>query len=195
MLPQASSHQAWTSLTSENGCEAIDKAISLTRKNGGTVNAAPSMSIIKNNEKWAEKLISKSDVVSLNIEEGRALTKQEERYDVIEKILNMGPKLVSITDGSNGSYISDGEDAIRSEVYQVDVQDTTGAGDAFMTGIIISRLNGYPLKKLARIASAMSALECMEMGVREGIPSSVQELVKFTEKHDLKQYPSSFRKR
>ncbi len=38
---------AWTSLTSENGCRAIEKAITLTKDNNAKIYAAPSMSIIK----------------------------------------------------------------------------------------------------------------------------------------------------
>ncbi|MHA1762938.1 MAG: carbohydrate kinase family protein [Promethearchaeota archaeon] len=179
---------AWTSLTSKNGCKAIEKAISLTKKYGGKVYAAPSMSIIKNNPKWARTLISKSDVVSFNLEEANEFTGEREYHDIIHHILSLGPQLVSITDGSNGSYLSNGEESIQSGVYDVEVQDTTGAGDAFMSGIVLSTLNGYSLKKIAQFASAMSALECQQFGVREGIPSTFEELKKFTEMHELKQY-------
>ena len=61
----------WTSLTNDEACKAIEKAIDITKKKGGKVFAAPSMSILSHNRKWAKILISKSDVISLNKEEAK----------------------------------------------------------------------------------------------------------------------------
>jgi sugar/nucleoside kinase (ribokinase family) len=183
---------AWTSLTSESGCQAIEKAINLTKKNGGLVFAAPSMSIIKNSPKWAKDLISKSDVVSMNAEEAEEFTKESDRYLAAKKIYDMGPKLVSVTDGARGSILTDGKKVVRSGIYKVDVLDTTGAGDAFLSGILISKLNNYPLDKMTKLATAMSSFESMKTGVREGIASSLQELEDFIKSHELQQTVSEF---
>ncbi|MFX1408370.1 MAG: carbohydrate kinase family protein, partial [Promethearchaeota archaeon] len=83
---------AWSSLTSESGCKSLEKAINLTKDNGGLVLAAPSMSIIKHNPKWAKILISKSDIVSMNSEEALEFTNQSERYYAMKDIFQMGPK-------------------------------------------------------------------------------------------------------
>jgi sugar/nucleoside kinase (ribokinase family) len=183
---------AWTSLTSDNGCRAIEKAIITTKKNGGKVFAAPSMSIIKNNPNWADILISKSDVVSMNADEAKEFTHESEKYYALKKIYEHGPRLVSITDGVNGSILTDGKNIIKSGIYDVDVMDTTGAGDAFLSGIIISTLNGYSIKKMTKIATAMSSFECMKTGVREGLPSNPDEIEKFINENNLKQITSEF---
>ncbi|MFX1589066.1 MAG: carbohydrate kinase family protein, partial [Promethearchaeota archaeon] len=81
---------AWSSLTSESGCKSLEKAINLTKDNGGLVLAAPSMSIIKHNPKWAKILISKSDIVSMNTEEALEFTNQSERYYAMKDIFQMG---------------------------------------------------------------------------------------------------------
>jgi len=107
---------AWTSLTTEGGCKAIEKAISLTKNRGGEVFAAPSMSIIKNNPEWARKLIESSDVVSLNKEEAQEFTGQLDTIHMIRKLLKLGIKLISITDGPNGSIISDGTNIVNSSI-------------------------------------------------------------------------------
>ncbi|MFX1357721.1 MAG: carbohydrate kinase family protein [Promethearchaeota archaeon] len=181
---------AWSSLTSESGCKSLEKAINLTKDNGGLVLAAPSMSIIKHNPKWAKILISKSDIVSMNSEEALEFTNQSERYYAMKDIFQMGPKLVSVTDGANGSILTDGKKVVRSGIYEVDVKDTTGAGDAFLSGILISKLNGYSLEKMTKIATGMSSLESMEIGVREGIPQNLQELEDFIKTYKLKQQTS-----
>ncbi len=179
---------AWTSLTTENGCQAIEKALTLTKDKSGKVFAAPSMSIIKNNPKWARILISISDVVSLNKEEAQEFTGEADTLHMIHHFLDLGIDLISITDGPNGSIISDGKEVVNSGVYSAGrVEDTTGAGDAFLSGILISMLNGFSLEKTSKMATAMSFLECKEIGVREGLPNSVQELEDFIKNNEIKQ--------
>jgi len=178
---------AWTSLTKENSCKAIDKAIKITKNNSGHIFAAPSMSIIKNNEKWAKILISQSDVVSLNKEEAKEFTNKEDIGKIISHFADLGLKIIAITDGSNGSYVSDGETIIRSDVYDGKVEDTTGAGDAFLTGLLVSYLRNTPLQKMAKVATSMGYLESQEVGVREGVPNSYEDLEEFVESHALNQ--------
>lgn len=180
---------AWTSLTTDDACRAIEKAITLTKNKGGMVFAAPSMSIIKNAPEWAKILISNSDVVSMNLEEAQEFTGESKKTLMIKDFLDMGIKLISITDGPNGSIISDGKVIINSGIYSggKEVEDTTGAGDAFLTGILISCLNKFSLEKTSKMATAMSYLECLEVGVREGLPTSLQELEDFVENNTIKQ--------
>jgi sugar/nucleoside kinase (ribokinase family) len=178
---------AWTSLTSEGGCQAIDKAIKLTKAHGGKVFAAPSMSIIKNAPNWTKTLISQSDIVSFNTEEAQEFTCEKKKTLMINHFLELGVQLISITDGPNGSIISDGDTIINSSIYTGDVNDTTGAGDAFLSGILISTLNNFTLEKMSKLATAMSFLECKEIGVREGLPNSLQELENFVNNNPLKQ--------
>ncbi len=179
---------AWTSLTTEDSCKAIEKAITLTKNNGGMVFAAPSMSIIKNAPKWAKILISNSDVVSMNLDEAQEFTGESKKTLMIKIFLDFGIKLISITDGPNGSIISDGKTIINSGVYTAgNVEDSTGAGDAFLTGILISLLNNFSLEKTSKMATAMSYLECQEIGVREGLPNSIQELENFVNNNIIKQ--------
>jgi sugar/nucleoside kinase (ribokinase family) len=179
---------AWTSLTTDESCKAIEKAITLTKDRGGMVFAAPSMSIIKNAQKWAKILISNSDVVSLNLEEAQEFTGEKKKTLMINTFLDMGIKLISITDGPDGSIISDGKTIINTGVYSISkVEDTTGAGDAFLSGILISQLNGFSLEKTSKFATAMSFLESKEVGVREGLPNSIQELEDFINANSLRQ--------
>jgi sugar/nucleoside kinase (ribokinase family) len=184
---------AWTSLTTEQGCKAIEKALTLTKNNNGKVFAAPSMSIIKNNSKWARILISNSDVVSLNKEEAKEFTGKRDTLQMIHRFLDLGVDIIAITDGPNGSIISDGKKTVNSSIYEGPVEDTTGAGDAFLSGILISCLKGYSLEKTSKIATAMSALECMEVGVREGIPRDLESIEAFIADNQIEQFISKIK--
>ena len=109
---------------------------------------------------------------------------------MLEKFLDMGIKLISITDGADGSIISDGKTIVNSGTYPGQIQDTTGAGDAFLSGILMSTLNNYDIVKMSKVASAMAKLECMEVGVREGLPHNLGEIEDFMNNNELKQVVS-----
>ncbi|MFN2455677.1 MAG: carbohydrate kinase family protein [Pyrinomonadaceae bacterium] len=56
--------------------------------------------------------------------------------------------------------------------------DTTGAGDAFHTGFLYALLRGENIQTTLKLASAIAALKCRELGARRGLPSQI-ELKKF----------------
>nr|MDO8114861.1 carbohydrate kinase family protein [Candidatus Sigynarchaeota archaeon] len=182
----------WTSLTSQSAIETIDKCIIAVKKGGGKVFACPSISIIKNSHDAAVKLIKKSDMLVLNKEELIELTSIKNLLHAMQDALELGPKIVACTDGGTGSYITDGKTLISAGVYPVEVADTTGAGDAFASGLIYGNLNGMDLEQMVKFGSAIAAFECMVTGVREGIPHAVATIKDFISKNLLKLEKSTF---
>lgn len=49
-------------------------------------------------------------------------------------------------------------------------KDTTGAGDAFRVGLIYGLLSGESVEESSRIANAVAALKCREIGARTALP-------------------------
>ena len=95
-------------------------------------------------------------------------------FDEIEmncrKLHEMGPSVVWITRGELGcSGIADGR-FCNVPAYNVRVADTTGAGDVFHGAYISAMLEGLPHPECARYANAVSAIKCMFVGGRTGIP-------------------------
>lgn len=70
------------------------------------------------------------------------------------------PRLVAITDGAHGCVLTDGSQTVRVPARQVQARDTTGAGDAFLGGLIAGLYYGLPLDSLARLANACGAACC-----------------------------------
>ncbi|MHA1784886.1 MAG: carbohydrate kinase family protein [Candidatus Helarchaeota archaeon] len=184
-LINKSKNLVWTSLTSKSGIASIQKCIDVMKEQGKTIFAAPSISILRYSQKEARKLVEQSDVLSLNKEELEALTEVSGVTSGIEAALEMGPKIVACTNGKEGSFISDGEVLIRADTYQVDVKDTTGAGDAFFSGLIYGIIYKMKLKELIKFASAYAAFECMVLGVREGFPNNTREVINYIRSNDL----------
>ena len=71
--------------------------------------------------------------------------------------------------GDSGCYASgDGfEGAVRA--FPVAAVDGTGAGDAFVAGLLYGRLAGWGLERSARFANAVGALATTAMGAVEGV--------------------------
>lgn len=102
------------------------------------------------------------------MDEREALRKLQERY---------GCYLVSMTQGSRGALAFVEGTFIASSAFRPPVlKDTTGAGDAFRAGFIYGLCKGLSIEDTMRAANAVAALQCREMGAREGLPSEAELL-------------------
>lgn len=82
-----------------------------------------------------------------------------------------GVKVVLITLGERGVFISDhGREEIIS-AFKVDAVDTTGAGDAFNGGLLTALSEGKDLWDAARFASALAALSVQKIGTTPAMPT------------------------
>ena len=62
--------------------------------------------------------------------------------------------------------------------FEVNVVDTTGAGDVFHAGFIYGLLQNWEVVEILRFANAVAALKCRDLGGRKGIPT-LEETQKF----------------
>lgn len=84
-----------------------------------------------------EELISRSHVVKLSDEDAAWLYPDASITDVIRRVCALGPRLVAITRGADGYIATDGTETwSRASDGPVQVVDTIGAGDAFMSGLL-----------------------------------------------------------
>ena len=91
------------------------------------------------------------------------------------RIIKLGIKLISITDGPNGSIISDGTTIVNSSIYKGDVQDTTGAGDQYAAGVLAGRAMGMSWQDAGRLGSTCASEVISHYGARPETP--IHELV------------------
>jgi len=59
----------------------------------------------------------------------------------------------------------------RMPAFQVDVIDTTGAGDAFHGALAFALMKGWDPLRCFEFASAVAALNCTKLGGRTGLPT------------------------
>jgi sulfofructose kinase len=92
----------------------------------------------------------------------------------LSELLKMGVKTATVTLGVQGSLTASNREKFSHLAYPVDVVDTTGAGDIFHAGYIYGLLKNWSLKETVSFASAVSALNCRQIGGRGVIPTITQ---------------------
>jgi sulfofructose kinase len=94
-----------------------------------------------------------------------------ELESTLAELGSMGPEMCVITLGLEGSIGTDGTRIVRTPAFEVDVVDTTGAGDVYHGAFLYGVREGWPIERLMRFASAAAGLKCRTLGGRAGIPS------------------------
>ncbi len=95
-----------------------------------------------------------------------------------ERIFNRyGARLVAITEGAQGSIVTDGKQTVRAPAKPVEARDTTGAGDAFLGGLIAGLFHGLSLRDTASLANACGAVCCRIPGAFPQLGSSRDDVM------------------
>lgn len=109
-----------------------------------------------------ESVLGLFDVVKPNELEGKVLTGidcREDPYEAARIIKSWGPKVVIVTLAELGSVIYDGQQMIDIPPFEIDLLDSTGAGDTYMAGFTFEYLKtGGDLRRAGCFASCTSSI-------------------------------------
>jgi len=84
-----------------------------------------------------------------------------------------GPRIVVVTLGARGYAGIDESGYFSGPAFtQIEVVDSTGAGDVFHGAFLYGLLQGWSAAETAHFASAVSAIKCTAPGGRAGIPDA-----------------------
>ena len=127
-----------------------------------------------------DELIGLTDVLIASSNFAVRFTGETDSEKQLSRLHSLGPEIVGITLGADGCILMHGDTVLREPGFQVDVVDTTGAGDVFHGAFIYGLLEDWTLEKTARFANATAAMKCRKLGGRAGIPNLV-EVIEFME--------------
>jgi sulfofructose kinase len=130
------------------------------------------------------ELLKLTDYAIPPYEFGKDLTGLSDPMAAARKLLDYGPKAVTITCGEHGSFTATREESFETPAFKVKAVDTTGAGDAFHGAFVVGLSRGYDLQTTAMFASAVAALKCTRIGGQAGLPTS-QEVSRFLSERGL----------
>lgn len=126
-----------------------------------------------------------TEILILNREEAALVTGRDRNnlHELLDKLHELGPRVVLITDGPSGSYASDGTNRYFMPVYP-DVAppvERTGCGDAYASTFVASLIKGYSLEGALQLAPITPASVVLYPGSHEGLLTT-RELKEWLEK-------------
>ena len=133
-----------------------------------------------------ERLAKLADVVKLSDDDAAWIYPELARADILQRILDLGPRLVAMTLGAQGAVAASRDGAARVPAVPVTVVDTVGAGDSFGAALITALveqdalepgatrpLDDSLLEEAVEYAVTASAITCTRRGA---VPPSRAEI-------------------
>ncbi len=122
-------------------------------------------------------------LAKISQEEWEVATGERDLQKGIRAVLNQGVELLVVSRGSQGALVTNGDYSIEMPANEIDVVETTGAGDGFMAAMIthllperekagsLARIDRETVHQALRFANAVGALTCTRMGAIPALPT------------------------
>ncbi|WP_332691943.1 aminoimidazole riboside kinase [Halalkalibacter lacteus] len=178
-------HFGSISMISSPAKEATHHAVKIAKEKGMLVSYDPNLriSLWDTNEQAREtikSMLSQADLLKISEEELEFITGEKDIDKGVEKLNQYNIPFMLITLGAEGSYVYTSEGHQHVPAMEVKAIDTTGAGDAFVSGMLYS-LNEYEgdieslsldeAVQMAKFASISGALAASTKGAMTALPT------------------------
>lgn len=175
-------HVGSLSLTNEPVRSTTMEAVHISKNAGAVISYDPNYrASLWPDEARAKKemcsLIPYADIMKVSDEESKLITGETDYKEAAAVILEQGPKIVAVTLGAEGVYITDGKSGRCVSGFPVRAIDTTGAGDCFWGGFLSRYLTSgkapgeLQIEELAQFARFGNGAAALCVQHRGGIPS------------------------
>ncbi len=163
----------------------IEQIINYLERCGAKLVYQPGTFQLKQGIKKQTRLLSLTEVFFVNLEEAKLFLGYEIGENIpvkklLKELADLGPKMVVITDGGEGSYGYDGEKYYKLGIFKAELLEMTGSGDGFATGTLAGLFYGKSLPEAMRWGAANGASVVEHIGPQEGLLtySKMQERLK-----------------
>lgn len=159
-------HFGSLSLTHEPARSAVFYLVAACKRRGQLISFDPNLRL----SLWASqeeariqigRALEYADIVKFSEDELAFLTGNVEPETACRRIFAGPMKLIFVSLGKDGCYFYNGKSEGRAKGFEVEVVDTTGAGDGFTAGVLANLL---PAVKEGRDLKELSEAELFEMG-------------------------------
>lgn len=160
-------------------------AIKAVKAAGGTISFDPNirLPLWKDHNEYRKVIrdfLKFADILKISEDEIEFITGMKDEKKAIKWLLSLKIKILLITRGQNGVSAYYNGDEMKVLGYRVSVEDTTGAGDAFIgsflyklliNNIDIKHVSNEDLKEILKFSNAVAALTTTKKGAISAIPS------------------------
>ena len=127
-----------------------------------------------------KEIIKVSDIIKVSLEEANLITEETNEEIMIDKLHDLGAKVVTITKGKDGSIVSIDKKKVIVPSIPVKMIDATGAGDAYI-GAVLAQIaeesnpketlaNIDSMQKIIALANKVGAKTTEKYGAIQAIP-------------------------
>jgi len=133
---------------------------------------------IQTGTKRLKRLYQRAEILAVNREEATTISGGDhaDLHGLLDKLHELGPKIVVISDGHNGAYASDGINRYKMPIYPDPKPpfERTGAGDAFTSTFVAAIMRGADIQGALLWApiNAMSVVQ--KVGAQAGLLSEYE---------------------
>ncbi len=122
------------------------------------------------------------DIFIPSVEEAAAITGETGPDAMLDALSGYEIPTLGIKLGSEGCVLRVAGETKRFPVFSVSVVDGSGAGDAFMAGLLYGVLNDWDIDRSALFGNATAAHCIQEIGCSTGVPSA-EQVLEFLDSH------------
>ncbi len=124
-----------------------------------------------------EKLLQLSHILFVNKQEAQRLLESQEPdiSALLSKLQELGPQIIVITDGKNGSFVRDVDGRKYTlPIFAAPIIERTGAGDAFASGFLGATIQGAAISEAMRWGAINAAGVIQKVGAQAGLLTKEQ---------------------
>jgi ribokinase len=158
-----------------------DRVTDLTTSNGMILSLDPGRAGL---DLEYDKILKRTDLLFLNQEELKDYFKINPSESALRAFAKTFPGIVVLKMGEKGSIATDGFEYCTSEVFEVPVIDTLGAGDAFAAGFVTAWMRSERIEQALNVANAVAALTITKTGAQNGQPT-LDEAARLLRRHQV----------
>lgn len=117
------------------------------------------------------KLIPKLDFFNVNRMEASLLIgiNYDNEKGIMRKMADLGCRVIAITDGKWGASVITNRTWVKMDAFAVDSVDDTGAGDAFVCGMVAGILQNKNPEEVLKMGLASGGSQVMKLGAKDGL--------------------------
>ena len=120
------------------------------------------------------ELLPYADILIASEKFARQYSGLDDLEQALRELGEVGAAVTGVTMGDKGSMVLDRGGILHCPAFKIKPVDTTGAGDVYHAGFGVRYLETRDLMECMRFGSAVSALKCLKLGGRAGIPSRAE---------------------